>query len=247
MEQNLFVIPHPHLSPYPFMTGHVAACGWTICHYPSYGFHLGGFFDPEVFTLRFFCYLVREPFLCVPSLCSFGSFLLCLFHLAATRCHQTPPMNSLFVVYLPCLPVSSSPTTTTTYPSFSLVFKNPTHCVLEKNTLSLAELNSVCFSIAMLAQPTFKALRAEAKISSLHESQWSLFFLRPGHGDRESQLKTRLRSLDLICSDAFCVMLPCFGVWFYQLSAQKSTICPSLQISSPFMSICERGQNRSRR
>ena len=177
--------------------------------------------------------------------------VLALFSLSfSSRCYTLPP-NAPHEFLICCIPIVSS-SFILTYGHDYIPFvlsrfqKSDTLCS-GKNTLSLAELNSVRFSIAMLAQPTFKALRAEAKISSLHESQWSLFFLRPGHGDRESQLKTWLRPLDLICSDAFCVTLPCFGVWFYQLSAQKSTICPSLQISSPYMSICERGQNRTRR
>ena len=65
------IIPHPHLSPYSCMMGHVAACGWTMCHYASFGFHLGGHFFKCSHSV--FVVWLREPLLCIPSLCSIGS------------------------------------------------------------------------------------------------------------------------------------------------------------------------------
>ena len=65
----------------------------------------------------------------------------------------------------------------------------------------------------MLAQPLLSCFCAEAKISSLHESQWSLFLLRPG-GRRESQWKDGCGCWIsvLTCSDVFFA-------WFFRVLA----------------------------
>lgn len=102
-----------------------------MCHYPSYGFHLGSIFVTLKYSHSVFSVVWLENRSFVSHLCV--DLDLCALSLSsATRCHQAPPMNSLFVVYLSWLPVSSTPTITTTYPSFSLVFKYQTHFALEK-------------------------------------------------------------------------------------------------------------------
>ena len=132
MGQNLFVIPHRHLSPYPFYDG--TCCGLWLNNVPLPQLWLpfGGHFLTLKYSHSVFSVVWLENRSFVSHLCV--DLDLCALSLSS-RCYTMPPSaphEFLICRYLSWLPVSSTPTITTTYPSSSLVFKYQTHFALEK-------------------------------------------------------------------------------------------------------------------